>query len=158
MMASNARPFTLSIRVDGIRECLAAFNRLPTQASAELRTASLRVSKDLATQIQAAGMSQGRQARLVAGTVKARRDRAPNVVIGYPLTRKIGHPWPGGRGTSGDLIMGSEFGAHSGHGFLPHNGKRGSWIFPTVEREAPAMAAAWLRAADSILYDFTRGT
>lgn len=157
----GAAPFTLTVTIDGARETLKAFRDLPKDASNALRDAAGELSVKMAADIAAAGAREGRQAAAVARTVKAgRRDRVPNVVIGG--TQKIGrHGEPAFK-----LLFGSEFGAGGGkgegdryapYGYKRHAGKRGLWIFPTVEAGEAKISRAWNAAADEIIKRFTMG-
>lgn len=145
--------FTVRLDLDGVPETLRALRRLGPDASDALRAASLTLSEDLAAKIRAAGQAEGRQAALLVGTVKARRDRLPSVTIGGS-SPAVGRRWPGrGRAKPYELLFGSEFGGH-GHGFKPHRGRQGYWINPTVERENPAINRAWNGAADRVVRTF----
>src|SRR4051794_15184981 len=86
-MAKTA--LVVKVRIDGVREILRAFSVLPKDASNELRDASLKLAQELAARARADGAANGGpQGRLVAQTVKARRDRVPVVEAGG--TRKLG--------------------------------------------------------------------
>jgi hypothetical protein len=154
---------TFTVRITGIRETLAKFRDLPKDASAALRTETLKLSQAIADAAQRAGRSQGGQAALVARTVKARKDRVPSVQAGgaTPLLGRYRKP-------PFTLLFGSEFGMsqHSGWyrrssyrhsvGFQyhAHSGQTGAWFFPTVEKEAPRIDQAWNAVADKVLRDF----
>lgn len=146
----------LTVRIDGAQATLKAFRELPKEASDELREASQELSQSMARWLQASGSAEGRQASLLTGTVKAKRDRLPYVVVGG--TRRIGHAWPGaGRAPAYSLLFGSEFGSSRGHGFKPHRGKVGYWIFPTIEAHEGDIARKWQDTADEIVDRFTSG-
>lgn len=150
-MAAQAITFTFA--VDGLREVLDAFNRLPKEANAELREAAGRIAALLAVSIQAAAAAEGRQAARLGDTVKVRRDRVPSVQIGG--TRRLFHGRKDGTGREAfRVLFGSEFGSNTGHGFKRHRGQQGYWIFPTVERKQSQIADEWLAAADRIVADF----
>lgn len=159
---STARePFTLSIQIEGMRGTLAGFRNLPADASDRLRDAATSLAAGMAMEIAQAGRAKGGQAALVAQTVKARRDRVPFVLIGS--SARVGRAWPGrGKAKASELLFGSEFGAlrtpsrkYSPFGYETHTGKKGRWIFPTVEKNQGDIAAAWLQAADEIVREFT---
>jgi hypothetical protein len=149
---------TFTVRISGVRETLAKFRELPKEASAELRTRSQELAGKLAASARSAGERQGGQAALVARTVKARRDRVPSVQAGGS-TRLGRYGAPAFK-----LLFGSEFGMNqrsgwygkprynrdTGDQYHVHTGTVGAWFFPTVEREAPAIADAWNTAADDI--------
>lgn len=162
-MAKQA--LTITLRVDGIRETLAALRKLPKDASAELRKASLEISRSVAEKAKAAGQREGRQAAAVAKTVRAQRDRVPAVVAGG--TKRIGrHKTPAFR-----LLFASEFGQNrrtgwyaarryagsAGRQYRPHQGRQGIWFFPTVEAEQADIARRWQAAADEVIEKFGEG-
>lgn len=159
-MAKNGLTFTVSIK--GITETLAKFKELPKEASKELRTETLKLSEDLASSARRAALAEGKQAALMAVTVKARKDRVPSVQAGG-ATRVGRYKKP-----AYALLFGSEFGMNTpsgwfakpryasdtGYQYHPHTGQQGAWFFPTVEREAPRIAEAWNRVADNIVRRF----
>lgn len=144
--------FNASVRVEGLQETLRAFNRLPKDANTELRKQSLALAQSLADAARAAGTSDAApQSRLVAPTVKARRDRVPAVAVGG--TKRVGR----NRVPVWRVLFGSEFGSNRFRQFQrSHSGRKGYWFFPTVEREGDQISKAWLKAADDIIESFTR--
>lgn len=145
-MAKSA--LTITLRIEGIKQTLAAFRRLPKEASAELRKATLELSNDLATSARIAGRQEGRQAGAVSVTVKARRDRVPSIVAGG--TKKLGR----NRKPAYKLLFGSEFGANRLEQYKPHLGRGSYWFFKTVEEEQETIASAWNKAASEIVRAF----
>ena len=140
------------MRIDGLRETIAALNRLPKEANAEIRATALALAKDLAAAAAAAGRAEGRQAALVAATVKAGRDRVPVVTAGG--TRRLGS----NRAPAFKLLFGSEFGSNFYRQFgKPHVGSGSYWFFRTVDEEQAEISAAWLKAADEIIERFGDG-
>ena len=142
---------TLTIRVDGVRETMAAFQKLPKEANNSLRDETLKLSKRLAAYVVTAGRKEGSQAALVAQTVKARRDRVPVIQAGG--TKRLGSR----RAPAYKLLFGSEFGANYLRQFKPHLGRGSYWFFRTVEKEEDEIAAAWRKVADDIAERFARG-
>lgn len=138
----------VTVRIDGLRETLAALRALPKDASNELRTAALEISKELATAAGESGTREGGQAALVATTVKARRDRVPVVVAGG--TKRLGS----NRAPAYKLLFGSEFGADRFEQYRPHVGRGSYWFFRTIEDEETEIAERWLTAADEIIRKF----
>jgi hypothetical protein len=146
----------IDMRVEGARETLEAFKALPKEANNRLREAALRLSELLAARVRTAGAAEGRQAALLVTTVKAKRDRIPSITVGG--TKALGRAWPKrGRAKAFELLFGSEFGASTGHGFKPHRGQQGYWIFPTVEASQAEIGREWLKAADDIVLAFVEG-
>ena len=95
------------------------------------------------------------QSHRIAETVRGRRDRVPNVVIGGSRIK-----FSGGA-VSGMVVMGNEWG--SGRKF-PNGGRRypfpltkGNWIFPTVRAIQPDITHRWKRAVTHVLHNWTKG-
>jgi hypothetical protein len=142
---------TLTVKIDGVRETLKAFGKLPKDANIELRAAALELSKQLASAAAASGRAEGSQAGLVATTVKAAKDRVPVVTAGG--VKRLGR----NRKPAYKLLFGSEFGSDQYEQFKPHLGAGSYWFFRTVEDEQTAIAAAWTKAADEIIRKFETG-
>lgn len=141
----------VTIRIDGIRETLAALRKLPKDASTELRAAALDLSKELAESARQAGIIEGRQAALVATTVKAGRDRVPVVTAGG--NKRLGS----NKEPAYKLLFGSEFGANRLKQYRPHLGRGSYWFFRTIEDEQAQIAKRWLEAADEVIRKFGDG-
>lgn len=144
--------FSVNVTGHGVRETLAAFNRLPKDASQELRERSLALAEALVPKIQAdARADVSPQAKLLAPTVKARRDRVPVVVAGG--TKRIGRL----RRPAWTLLFGAEFGSNRFRQFRKsHTGRAGSWMFGVVETHRAAIFKAWDEAADAVVRKFTK--
>jgi hypothetical protein len=143
----------VTVQGEGIRETLAAFRGMPRDAQNELRAAALDLSLELAAAAKASGEAEGSQAALVAGTVKAMRDRVPVVQAGG--SKRLGSR----RKPAWKLLFGSEFGSNRFRQFPRlHQGRAGVWFFPVIEENAPMIAARWREAADNVIRAFaTRG-
>lgn len=141
----------MSLRVDGLKETLQAFNRLGKDANKALREGSFELSQTLAAQVQAAAESHSGQSALLASTVKARRDRAPFIEVGG--TKRVGR----NKVPAFKVLFGSEFGSNNLPQFRPHRGRMGYWAFPTVEANQDEISAAWNQVADKLLDDFSHG-
>lgn len=153
MAVQRGQSLTFGLEVDGVREILDAFSRLPKDANAELREAAGAIAEQVKTRVQAAGVAEGRQAARLAGTVTVRRDRVPAVQVGG--TARIFRGRKDGSGREAfRVLFGSEFGSNKGHGFRPHRGQRGYWIFPAIERDQAHIDDAWLAAVDRIVEDW----
>jgi hypothetical protein len=139
---------TIRVHIDGLHQTIRALNNLPKDANAEIRAASLELSRKLAAAAIASGRREGRQAALVAGTVKPARDRVPVVVAGG--TKRIGSR----RKPAYKLLFGSEFGANRLRQYRPHLGKGSYWFFRTIEDQQVEIAAEWMKAADEIIRKF----
>jgi hypothetical protein len=142
---------------------LRAFRAVPKDASKQLRDANLEISRDLAMKIRgAAASSVAAQGPIVAPSVRAGRDRVPNVTAGG--SRRAGRQSRRSRGqrptTAGDLIFGANFGAAHLRQFPAHNGGAGSddyFFFRTVEHEMGDISDRWTKAAENVLSDWATG-
>lgn len=158
--------FTVTVRIEGVRETLRVFNALPKNANDALKDRTKEIASKVAESATAAGVRAGSQAALVSRSVKVKRDRVPAVQAGgsSPALGRYGAP-------PSALLFGSEFGMDSHSGWYrksrydesagsqyhPHTGQVGAWFFPTVEREAPAISEAWNRVADDIVHSLIEG-
>lgn len=147
-MASTS--LKVNVRISGVHETLAAFRNLPDEANNELRDATLKLAQTLSGQIQQSALSEGRQAALMAPTVKAKRDRVPVVTAGG--TKRVGR----NKKPAFKLLFGSEFGSRRKQ-FKPHRGRQGYWFFPIVEKEASEIAKTWDGVAQDIIARFSAG-
>ena len=107
-----------------------------------------------------------KQAAIVAGSIRANRDRIPYLTIG-------GTKGKAKNGTSsGVLLFGSEFGASptSKAGAFPNGGRRfpyrsakqgkgsaGYWIFPALKAMQPEITDRWKAAVDRVLNHWEDG-
>lgn len=142
---------TLTFRVDGLKEVLRALNRLPKEANVKLRDRAQVIAGKLAGQVQAAGRAEGRQAAIVATTVKVRRDRVPVITVGG--TARIGR----NQKPAYALLFGSEFGSNRLRQYHPHLGRGSYWIFSTVDDQAESVLTEWAKAADAVVREFGGG-
>lgn len=159
-----ARSLSISITVEGARETLAAFRRLPKDANDSLRDRSKRLSEVLATRVRAAAVLEGSQAAIVAPTVKAVRDRVPAITAGG--NERVGKR----RVPAHKLVFASEFGAKrrfgwysayryrnsAGRQYRKHLGNHSYWFFTTVEANSATVSATWHRVAKDIVDSFVR--
>lgn len=134
------------------------------EASERLRDASQSIADKVAADAAANARSVGGVARLVAPTIRGKRDRIPAVVMGsrekLPLS---GDGWSrksrkGRRQTIGDVIWGAEFGGATGTmsdrrttQFMPWRGNShgaGYFLFPAVRQNREFIEQAY---GDAIL-------
>lgn len=109
-----------------------------------------------------------RQAAIVAGTIRANKDRIPNVTIGGSKGRASGGA------NAGQLLFGNEFGSDhnlkGSAGSFPNGGFKfpnrtpgkgkgntGYWIFPTLKEMQPEIRRRWLNAVNSVMDNWARG-
>jgi hypothetical protein len=72
---ATATALTINLRIDGLRQTLAAFRDLPKDASASLRQRTLKLAETFADHAKNAARADSPQATLIAPTIKARKDR-----------------------------------------------------------------------------------
>lgn len=143
---------TYKVKITGLKETLAAFQKLPKEANQRLRVETQQLSRKLALEIRRAAAVEGSQWGILARTVKARKDRVPVVQAGGET--RLGR----NRKPAYKLLFGAEFGATFLHQFKPRTpGNAGFVFFPTATRAQPEMDAAWNRVADDIVRQFGEG-
>lgn len=146
-----------AITIEGLKPALAALTRMGKEASGKARDASLKIAAKEAPRIAAAGRGSSRQSALVAGSVKARRDRVPAIAAGG--AGKLS-PASGGHPRAGDVFFGAEFGGRARkttQQFRPHAGHQGYWFWPTLRQDTDSMFQEWARALDEIAAEWERG-
>lgn len=136
---------TVRLRIEGARGTLKAFKDLPKDASDELREGTLKLSQALASRVASAGRADSPQSALVAGTVKANRDRVPSISAGG--SKRVGS----NRKPVFKILYGSEFGSSRLKQFRPHLGRGSYWFFREVEDNQSDIADAWRKVADDVL-------
>lgn len=157
---------TVRVSIEGVRETIRAFGLLPKDANDQLRDASLDLARELAARARADGIANGGpQGRLVAQTVKAKRDRVPVVEAGG--TRKLGrHRAPAygitfasvfGMNRRSGWYAGRKYALSFGEQYRPHQGQDAYWFFPVIEHSAATISRRWNAAADRIVRDFSEG-
>lgn len=152
-MAGQRKSFTVSVQIDGMRETLAAVRDVGKNAEAALRERAGELGKKLAASVtSAAKRDKAPQARIVATTLKVKRDRLPVLEVGG--TKRIGR----NKAPAHTLLYGAEFGSNQYKQFhKKHTGTTGSWFFGTFEREQAEIAAAWEEAAADVVREFGEG-
>jgi hypothetical protein len=143
--ARSSGGLTVTIEIEGLREALDALGQIGKEANGKIRDKAGEIAEEEAGRVRAAGRAEGRQAAIVAGTVKVRRDRVPVVQAGGGA--RIGRR----KKPAGKLLFGSEFGATYLRQYKPHLGREGYWFFPTITDDQPLIERQWLQAADEIL-------
>ena len=130
------------VHVDGVRELLRALSKMEKEVSDSVRDASQGIAERFAANVSGAT----RLEQAVAASVKAKRDRLPVIAMGS------------GSLSSGasvrDVMFGAEFGGGSRPAtaqFLPHNGRVGYFLYPTVRAHGAAAAEEWFeKVADAV--------
>lgn len=144
----------MNVRVEGAREVIRAFNKLPDDAKDILRDESYQLADSLVGPVRATAAGQGRQAARAASSVKAVRDRAPKLTAGSRGGRRVKA-----------VLFGSEFGAtrrfgwyakgryqeSSGKQYKPHRGNSSYWFFRTVDNEGDRIGSAYVTMARRVV-------
>lgn len=137
------------------RSLFKAFKDMDQGANQDLKNEVTAISQWMANNIKAAAnyAPNSAQAKAVATTTRAAKDRVPYIRIGG---EKI---VTSTRARAGDLLMGSEFGgpapfANGGRRFFRRSGEmypkgnKGYWIFPTLRRNHDTLTDKWHSAIE----------
>lgn len=145
------RGLSLQVAPDDLRGLIYAINKMDKEANTELRNEVSSISKWSAQGIIASSYDAPfpNQAGRVASTVRANRDRIPNVTIGGNRGK-----YSGGA-VAGQTLFGTEFGARTG---FPNGGRRfpfkdtrGLWIYKALREMQPEITRRWKQAVDKVL-------
>ena len=161
-----------TIRIQPDRAQLAglykAFREMDKDSNTKLKNdVSLISSWSVGELKQGAFMSpMSQQSIKVAETIRANKDRIPNVTIGGSKQR-----FSGGA-VSGQILFGNEFGASptSPNGAFPNGGRRfpyrspakgrgnaGYWIFKTLSSIQPEITRRWKSSVTEVLGNWNKG-
>ena len=160
---------TIKPDLSDYRGLLKAISQMDKDSQTALKGEVQSISAWTAQGIQQAayGAPMARQAVIVAGTVRANRDRIPNVTIGGSKGRASGGA------NSGQLLFGNEFGSDrnlkGSAGSFPNGGYRfpdrspregrgnsGYWIFLTLKAMQPEIRRRWFQAIEKVLDNWAR--
>jgi hypothetical protein len=153
-----------------LRGLLKALNKMDDDSKKALKDDVAAISSWTAGGIRMAGYvgaPMPRQTAIVAQTVRANKDRIPNVTIGGSRGRASGGA------NAGILLFGNEFGsdrnAFGSAGNFPNGGykfpartpregrgNRGYWIFPTLKAMQPEITRRWKNAVGEVYENWTR--
>jgi hypothetical protein len=173
-MASKAKQGRFEITVEPVefRNLIRLLNSLDKETQDEIRTQALPLSKRLAGQLLMFSQSApSPQAKLVAESIVAKRDRLIRVDVGG--TKKVGRKYGGEQSKSGKgkkvrqqsapagaLLWGTEYGSGRGIDFLgraytdrfkaPRN-KRGYWMTPAVDYYTPIVAREYAQMVQDVV-------
>lgn len=162
---------TIKMKMDitpEIRALLKVLNEMDNESKTALKEKVKGIAGWVAEDIKraAANAPMSAQAMKVAQTTRANKDRVPSITVGGSRVK-----FSGGA-VSGDVLIGSEFGADptSENGRFPNGGRRfpyrspqrgrgneGYWIFPTLRASQPKVTQEWHEAVDSVLSNWTKG-
>ena len=165
---------TITVRPDlaDYRGLLKVLNLMEKESQLQLKDDVYSISSWTATGIQQAGFAHPyypKQARIVAETVRAARDRVPTVYVGGGKGRVSGGA------NAGQLLFGNEFGgernAYNSKSAFPNGGYRfparspregrgnaGYWIFPTLKTLQPEIRRRWKDAVDKVMDNWARNS
>lgn len=138
---------TVSVSVYGVRETVAAFDKLPKVARKEIADANYEIAASFVPRLRFAAVTLGGQGPLLGPTATAVRDRRVPVI-------SVGGDRPVGsrRRPAYKLLFGFEFGSDRYRQFRRHLGGGGSyWLFKTVFENQDEMMRKWTKAADRII-------
>ena len=157
---------TMKIQPDlrDIRGLLNALNKMDDASKKELKDDVTSISVWTAGAIKTSGYVGARfpkQAQIVVATVRANKDRIPNITIGGSRGRVSGGA------NAGILLYGNEFGgspessigisgfANGGYRFPERSpregrGNKGYWIYPTLKSLQPEITRRWKAAVGKV--------
>ncbi len=153
-----------------LRGLLKALNKMDNDSKKALKDDVASISAWTAGAIKMSGYvgsPMPAQTAIVASTVRANKDRIPNVTIGGSRGRVSGGA------NAGILLFGNEFGSdrntfgsagnfpNGGYKFparTPREGRgnRGYWIFPTLKALQPEITRRWKNAVGEVYENWTR--
>jgi len=167
-MANNT---SIKIKPDlsDYRGLLKAISQMDKDSQTVLKTDVQSISNWTATGMVFAAYSapMPRQAAIVASTIRANKDRIPNITIGGSKGRASGGA------NAGQLLFGNEFGSDrnlkGSAGSFPNGGYKfpnrtpgqgrgntGYWIFPTLKAMQPEIRRRWLNAVNNVMDNWAR--
>jgi hypothetical protein len=157
---------TMKIQPDlrDIRGLLNALNKMDDASKKQLKDDVTSISAWTAGAIKTSGYVGARfpkQAQIVVATVRANKDRIPNITIGGSRGRVSGGA------NAGILLYGNEFGgspessigisgfANGGYRFPARSpregrGNKGYWIYPTLKALQPEITRRWKAAVGNV--------
>jgi hypothetical protein len=169
-MADTKQTIRFQPDLTDLRGLLKALNKMDDDSKKALKDDVAAISSWTAGGIRMAGYvgaPMPRQTAIVAQTVRANKDRIPNVTIGGSRGRASGGA------NAGILLFGNEFGSdrntfgsagnfpNGGYKFparTPREGRgnRGYWIFPTLKAMQPEITRRWKAAVGEVYENWTR--
>jgi hypothetical protein len=150
-MLMGSQSLTVSISVYGVRETVAAFDKLPRTARREIAESNLAIAQSLVPRLRFEAATLGGQGPLLGPTVTALRDRRVPVISAGGST-----PVGRNRKPAYKLLFGFEFGSDRYGQFRRHLGGGGSyWLFRTVFDNQAEMMRKWFKATDRIIAEWS---
>lgn len=151
---SGSSTIKLQPDVRQLRSLFDAMNKMDANSKTLLKNEVSSISAWSARQIKmgSADAIMVGQASRIATTVRANKDRVPNVTIGGSRAK-----FSGGA-VSGMVVMGNEWGSlnksrNGGSRFPLPTYPKGNWIFPTLRRIQPTVTHRWKEAIDRFVIE-----
>ena len=169
-MADTRQTIRFQPDLRDLRGLLKALNKMDDDSKKALKDDVTSISGWTAGAIKTSGYVGARfpkQAQIVVATVRANKDRIPNITIGGSRGRVSGGA------NAGILLYGNEFGgspessigvsgfANGGYRFPERSpregrGNKGYWIFPTLKAIQPEITRRWKNAVGEVYENWTR--
>ena len=168
---TNKTTMSMKLDMSDYRGMLKALSVMDKEAQMGLKDDVASISRWTAQGIVYAsyGALMPKQAAIVAQTVRANRDRLPNVTIGGAKGRASGGA------NAGQLLFGNEFGgernAYGNKTAFPNGGYRfperspregrgnkGWWIFPSLVEMQPTIRKRWEEAVNKVMDNWARNS
>jgi hypothetical protein len=171
MVMADAK-VTMKIEPDlkDLRGLFNALNKMDVASKQKLKDDVTSISAYTAGAIKTSGYVGARfpaQARIIVATVRANKDRIPNITIGGSRGRVSGGA------NAGILLYGNEFGgspessigvsgfANGGYRFPERSpregrGNKGYWIYPTLKALQPEITRRWKQAVGTVYGEWSR--
>lgn len=169
-MANTRTTMKFQPDVRDLRGLLKALNKMDDESKKALKDDVAAISAWTASGIKMGayiGSPMPAQTAIVAQTVRANKDRIPNVTIGGSRGRASGGA------NAGILLFGNEFGsdrnAFGSKGNFPNGGykfpartpkvgrgNRGYWIFPTLKAMQPEITRRWKAAVGQVYGEWSK--
>ena len=163
---------TMKIQPDlrDLRGLFNALNKMDAESKQKLKDDVTAISGWTAGAIKTSGYVGARfpkQAQIVVATVRANKDRVPNITIGGSRGRVSGGA------NAGILLYGNEFGGspessigisgfpNGGYRFPARSpregrGNKGYWIYPTLKALQPEITRRWKAAVGNVFGEWSR--
>ncbi|WP_293787068.1 hypothetical protein [uncultured Aeromicrobium sp.] len=148
----GAATATANLEIQGLREAVALLKTFDKQMNIAARDASQEIADRESVRIRAAAAVSSAQSRLIAPSIRSRRDRFPAVQAGGGKKVNVSGKRRR-RPSAGDIFFGAEFGGGARattQQFRPHRGTRGYFFWPTMRQDEDWMYQEWLAALDGI--------
>jgi len=169
-MADTRQTIRFQPDLRDLRGLLKALNKMDDASKKQLKDDVTSISGWTAGAIKTSGYVGARfpkQAQIVVATVRANKDRIPNITIGGSRGRVSGGA------NAGILLYGNEFGgspessigvsgfANGGYRFPERSpregrGNKGYWIFPTLKAIQPEITRRWKNAVGEVYENWKR--